>query len=94
MWYRILWWIGPCFCSGSWVDDILKHIFRNHLQVLEGLLFLLFDLPLFFFGSLFCFCNRCDGYLVILADFFGVLPLLAREEGEDLFREYVAGVAV
>ena len=76
------------------VDDLLKNILQNHLQVLEGLSFLLFDLPLVLFYSVFCFCNRGDGYFVILTDFFGILPLLAREEGEGLFWSYLAGVAV
>ena len=67
------------------LDDLLENICQNCLQVLKGLLFLIFNLPLFSFGCLFCLCNRGDGYFVILADLFGILPLLAQEEGKGLF---------
>ena len=68
------------------VDDLLTFFCQNHLQVLEGFLFLLFDLPLFLFGSMFCFCNHGDGYFLILVDFIRILPLLSREEGECIFQ--------
>ena len=57
------------------VDDLLKNICHNYLQVLEGLSIILFDLPLVSFGFLLYFCYRGDGYFVIISDFFGIFPL-------------------
>ena len=68
------------------VDNLFKQFRHNHLQVLEGFLFLLFDLPLVLFAFLFFFCNYGGRYFVILADLLWVPPLFAQEEGKGLFR--------
>ena len=44
-----------------------------------------FDLPLVFYCLLLCFCYRCDGYFLILADLLWIFTLFTREEGKIIF---------
>ena len=83
---RILWWRGPCCRSGKWGQRPPQNNCQNHIQILKVISFFLFDIPLDLLSSLMFFCNSGDRYFLILANFFGILPLLAQEEGEGKFQ--------
>ena len=77
------------------VDNILEHLCQNHLQVLEGLSIVFFELPPVFVGSMLCFCYRGDGYFVTIANFLVSFHFLLKKRAKaSLDNMYLAWLSM